>query len=64
MSDKLCMYFTTQELDYIGNVLADRPFKEVGGLLANMQQQLALQQARQKPEESPPVEKPKPKGKH
>jgi hypothetical protein len=64
MSDKLCMYFTTQELDYIGNVLADRPFKEVGGLLANMQQQLALQQAKQKPEAPPVDEKPKPKGKH
>jgi hypothetical protein len=41
---KLCLYVTAQELDYIANVLAQRPYAEVQGLIANISRQVQLQQ--------------------
>lgn len=37
--------FTSKTLDYVANVLAQRPYAEVSGLLDDLRQQLAQQQA-------------------
>lgn len=42
--NKLTLEFTPQELDYIANVLADRPWKEANALMVNIQQQVMAQQ--------------------
>ena len=45
--NKISLEFTPQELDYIANVLAERPWKEANGLLTNIQQQVQQQQKEQ-----------------
>ena len=42
---KLTLEFTPQELDYIANVLAERPWKETNALMVNIQNQIQAQQA-------------------
>ena len=49
--NKFTIEFTAQELDYIANVLAQRPWGEVQALLANIRDQIAAQQR----PEIPPV---------
>jgi hypothetical protein len=46
--NKISLEFTPQELDYIANVLAERPWKEANGLLSNIQQQVQSQQQQEK----------------
>ena len=42
--NKISLEFTPQELDYIANVLAERPWKEANTLLSNIQNQVQAQQ--------------------
>lgn len=42
---ELHLTFTAQRLDYIANVLAQRPWSEVNAILQDIQQQIARQQA-------------------
>ena len=44
MTKKLKIELTAPELDYIASVLAQRPYSEVQALIANISQQLRLQQ--------------------
>lgn len=49
-NSKLTLQLTPQQLDYLGNVLGQRPYVEVVALLTEIQQQLQQQQQR------PPVQ--------
>jgi hypothetical protein len=42
--NKLTLELTPQELDYIANVLAERPWKETNALMVNIQNQVQTQQ--------------------
>lgn len=42
--DSIQLWFTPQQLDYIANVLAGRPYGEVQALLADIGRQVAQQQ--------------------
>lgn len=44
MNDHLTLSFAPKTLDYIAQVLAQRPFAEVSAVLADIQQQVAQQQ--------------------
>lgn len=43
MNDKITLALTPQRLDYVYNVLAQRPYAEVAPIIADIQQQVALQ---------------------
>lgn len=51
MTTELKFHFTPQEIDYIANVLSDRPYKEVRGLLDKI-----VSQANDKDLQSPPAQ--------
>jgi hypothetical protein len=53
--------FNTQKMDYIFNVLSQRPYAEVAPIIADIQQQIAMQQ--QAPVEVPAAA-PRPNGKN
>jgi hypothetical protein len=44
--DQLQLAFDSKTLDYIVNVLAQRPYGEVAPVLANISQQIAAQQSK------------------
>jgi hypothetical protein len=44
MNDSITLKLSSKEMDYIGNLLGERPFKEVAPLIANLQQQIQQQQ--------------------
>lgn len=41
MTDTIALVFKPQQLDYVANVLAQRPYAEVAQLLGEIQQQVA-----------------------
>ena len=51
----ITLQFNTQKMDYLFNVLAQRPYAEVAPLIADLQQQIAMQQ---QPQPQPPAEAP------
>ena len=44
--------FTQQDLNLLANALADRPFKEVAGIIGKINQQYAVQVQNQAPQAS------------
>lgn len=44
MERMLTLAFTAQQMDYVANVLAQRPYAEVFPILAEIQRQIAAQQ--------------------
>jgi hypothetical protein len=42
---RFTLSLTADELNYLGQVLQERPFKEVAGLLGSINQQIAMQRA-------------------
>lgn len=51
-TEKITLAFNSQQLDYIAQVLAQRPYGEVAALMADIQQQVSLQQQDTPPGES------------
>ena len=44
MISEFTLTLTVQEMDYLGSCLVEKPFKEVSGLIAKINNQLASQQ--------------------
>lgn len=45
-ADSITLQFDSKTLDYIANVLGQRPYAEVAPVLANISQQVAAQQSK------------------
>ena len=52
MKSEFTLTLTSQELDHIGSCLAERPYKEVNGLMAKINNQLVHQQEEKSPPEN------------